>query len=171
MKKIIALVLCIVLTLSFAACTAGNKDNKKSNAQTGSKAQIAKSLTSFDTIDDAAKAAGFEVTAPDEISGKKLTLIQGIKNASETGYNTISLTYGDSKITLRKGKGADDVSGDYNDYADIGISDVGGKSITQYGIDLKVYKAIWTDGDFSYSITAENGLSSEEIDAIAAKLA
>lgn len=172
MKKIIALVLCTILALTFTACTAGDKSDKKNDdAQTGSNAQIANPITDFGSVDEATKAAGFDITAPDEIDGKKLTLVQGIKNADETGYDIISLSYGDGEIMLRKGRGADDVSGDYNEYADIAVDNIGGKSVTMRGIENNVYKATWTDGDFSYSVVADNGLSHEDISAIATKLA
>lgn len=58
---------------------------------------------------------------------------------------------------VRKGQGAGDVSGDYDDYAEVSEEHLGDVTMTLKGEGGKVMLATWTDGGYSYSISAAPG--------------
>lgn len=62
---------------------------------------------------------------------------------------------GASELRIRKGTGSEDISGDYNVYPEKRIVAVKSAIVTIEGSDGKVSKAVWTDGDYAYSITAD----------------
>lgn len=192
-KKWMALVLCAVLALSLVACgTSGNNtqndttddtsnsttdDTTNDTGSTNSGAtdtdtstdtadgstEIANPYVDCETLEEAGELAGFDISVPDEIDGG---YTQGTIQAVEN--EMIQVTYtteAGEEITLRKGTGTEDISGDYNEYAEENTLDVDGTSVTARGDGL-VYAATWTDGTYTYAITASAGLESDSISAL-----
>jgi hypothetical protein len=153
MKKFIVLTLCVVMSLTVIACS--NKSQQKEKEVTNEETtQIPNPFEDFQTIDEAEKSAGFEISdiksIPDTYS---LTAIRAIEN------DLIELIYqdGENEIRVRKAKGNEDISGDYNEYKDSNTVEINNASVTMKGNDGKVSVATWVDGDYSYSITADVG--------------
>ena len=193
-KKWMALVLCAVLSLSLVACgTSGNNtqndttddttnsttDDTNSTGSTDSgttdtdtstdseddgNVQITSPFVDCETLEEAGELAGFDISVPDEIDGG---YTQGTIQAVEN--EMIQVTYtteAGEEITLRKGTGTEDISGDYNEYAEENTLDVDGTSVTARGSDGLVYAATWTDGTYTYAITASAGLESDSVSAL-----
>ena len=193
-KKWMALVLCAVLALSLVACgTSGNNtqndttddtsnsttdDTTNDTGSTNSGAtdtdtsaetadgstEIANPYVDCETLEEAGELAGFDISVPDEIDGG---YTQGTIQAVEN--EMIQVTYtteAGEEITLRKGTGTEDISGDYNEYAEENTLDVDGTSVTARGSDGLVYAATWTDGTYTYAITASAGLESDSVSAL-----
>jgi hypothetical protein len=156
MKKWTAILLCLLLAASLAACAA--KTEKTSGGD-----QIANPFVSCETMQDAAKLAGFEMTAPETVDGYPDRAISAI----EKDMIQVDFTGGDNRLTLRKAAGSDDVSGDYNTYAETNAVTVGELSVTMKGNDGQVSVATWTDGGYSYAIDASGAaLSADQAAAL-----
>ena len=82
--------------------------------------QIANPWSEYKSVSDAAKAAGVEFTAPDKLGDYPLAYIQAMKDLVDLRYKK-----GESVICVRKGKGTDDVSGDYNTYDSVSEKKIG----------------------------------------------
>ena len=126
----------------------GNDEGSDDNVQ------IPNPLVEYETLADAEAAAGFDFAVPDEIDGnspKSYIVIDG--------SGIIEVTYGDNAVSLRKAEGSEDISGDFNTYSDIINAGVGEVSITMREKDGNVFSAIWTDGGFTYSLYAADGIS------------
>ena len=192
-KKWMALVLCAVLALSLVACgTSGNNtqndttddttnsttDDTNSTGSTNSGAtdtdtstdtadgstEIANPYVDCGTLEEAGELAGFDISVPDEIDGGYTQgTIQAVENEM---IQVIYTTEAGEEITLRKGTGTEDISGDYNEYAEENTLDVDGTSVTARGSDGLVYAATWTDGTYTYAITASAGLESDSVSAL-----
>ena len=193
-KKWMALVLCAVLSLSLVACgTNGNNtqndttddttnsttDDTNSTGSTDSgttdtdtstdseddgNVQITSPFVDCETLEEAGELAGFDISVPDEIDGGYTQgTIQAIENEM---IQVIYTTEAGEEITLRKGTGTEDISGDYNEYAEENTLDVDGTSVTARGNDGLVYAATWTDGTYTYAITASAGLESDAVTAL-----
>ena len=193
-KKWMALVLCAVLALSLVACgTSGNNtqndttddtsnsttdDTTNDTGSTNSGAtdtdtstdtadgstEIANPYVDCETLEEAGELAGFDISVPDEIDGGYTQgTIQAVENAM---IQVIYTTEAGEEITLRKGTGTEDISGDYNEYAEENTLDVDGTSVTARGSDGLVYAATWTDGTYTYAITASAGLESDSVSAL-----
>lgn len=169
MKKIIIFTICAVMALSFIGCTAQEQKDAEQGS-IGENVQIINPFENYDSIEEAAKDLGFDVKAPESACGKKLSSVSA-STAERGGYDMIELLYGeDNELCIRKGKGSDDISGDYSEYTEVTKVNFADKDITLKGDDGKVYTAIWTDGEFSYSIYAESGISADEMSSLAAEI-
>ena len=193
-KKWLALVLCAVLALSLVACgTSGNNtqndttddtsnsttdDTTNDTGSTNSGAtdtdtstdtadgstEIANPYVDCETLEEAGELAGFDISVPNEIDGGYTQgTIQAVENEM---IQVIYTTEAGEEITLRKGTGTEDISGDYNEYAEENTLDVDGTSVTARGSDGLVYAAAWTDGTYTYAITASAGLESDAVTAL-----
>ena len=199
MKKIMALVMAALTVAALASCTAAQEKNSVSAetkaaapaatqaavkttapaaTQTAKTAeateeadgnigeQIANPFTECKNADEAESAAGFAMTVPEKLpAGFSLNVIEAIKG------EMIQYIYenGDKQLTLRKGTGGD-ISGDYNEYSEKTTVSLGGRQITEKGDGGRIYVAIWSDGGFSYSVTADGGLSGAEMLALASAM-
>lgn len=65
-------------------------------------------------------------------------------------------------VTFRQSLGTEDNSGDYNEYAETEIREIGGMSVTLKGDGETCSLATWSDGIYAYSANAEPGLGAEE---------
>ncbi len=108
------------------------------------------------TIEEAAKAAGFDFTLPSSIpDGYTEPKIRAVSNTMiEVIYTT-----SEDKLTARKAAKTGDISGDYNIYAEEESVDVGDLKVELKGNDGNVSVATWTDGDYSYSVSTRTGLA------------
>lgn len=125
-------------------------------------AQIPNPFTDHATLKEAAKAVGFELTAPEEVNGSLRQNIQTING------KMIQVLYGndENKICIRKAPGSDDISGDYNVYPTITSVRMNGAKVTMKGKNNLVHLATWTSGRYSYSILAWAGMSNADISAL-----
>ena len=186
MKKLSALLLAVILVLSLAACAQSAKpaakpdqpaqtetaDSKNAQAETAEteNVQIPNPWTDYDSKDDAAQAAGFDLAVPDEISGCSEKSYRVLSAEGDVMFESIYASGEDETARIRKAPGADDVSGDYNEYAETETVDVDGGSVTMKGEDGLVKLAVWTNGDYSYALSVESGLSQNDMAALVSNI-
>lgn len=148
------------------------------------------------TLADAQNTAGFSFKIPGEIQGvsanvfrtlnKELIEVIYLKdydandansdqttasaddNASEPSYTEIARI---RKCRYDKSSVEDsaDISGDYNICSETSTATIGTREVTMKGDNGMVKTAIWTDGDYSYSISTD-GFSADEISALIAEI-
>ena len=166
MKKAIIISMCVVVAFALAACAAkAGVASTASTASTAAKtaastdgaAQIANPFVSCGSLGEAGKIAGFDMTAPD-VAGYTGPVIEAIKGSL---IQTI-WTKGDDEVMIRKAKGTDDVSGDYNTYSETKQTTLSGFNVTLKGEGGSIMNAVWTSGGFSYAIDATGAGLSEE---------
>ncbi len=162
MRKLIALALCAVAALSLAAC--GEK--KEEPAVTGN-IQIANPFVDYDSLEEAAKAAGFGMDAPARVEGFDETLIQLMSGK----MLQVIYSSGDDRLLVRKAAGSDDISGDYNSYSREQTLTLDGRTVTLRGDGDTVSVATWTDGGYTYAVDADTPMSVEVITALIAQIA
>lgn len=124
---------------------------------------IANPFIECKSMDEAAKAAGFDMTAPDSIEDYEEKTVQ-VMEGDSTNSAMIEVIYSDGKdneICVRKAKGNDSISGDYEEYAQKKLVDVGDVKVTMKGTKNFVNVAEWTEDGYTYSIGAygSSGLS------------
>ena len=119
MKKIL---LMSVLCLAIVAC--GKKEEAKqeiaetTNVTQKESTQIPNPFVEVKNLDEASKIAGFTLEVPETYEDYKQQVIQAIENdmieviylEEESGYEG---------LRIRKAKGTDDISGDYNEYRNV----------------------------------------------------
>jgi len=112
------------------------------------------------SLQDAEKQAGFKLTLPEKMpEGYSQNVIKTIKK------EMVQVLYenGEKEILIRKAKGNDDISGDYNEYSENKTVTVGSLQISTRGNNGKVSVATWVDSEYTYSISV--GFEEEGLDA------
>lgn len=178
MKKFIVCTLCIALTLALAACGGRNiaADGKETliggdssswgpsnqTTQATENAQIPSPWQECSSLEEAAKVAGFSFTAPETVDGYGETYIAAVENdVAEVIFSKGEDD--DAQISFRKGNGNEDISGDCNVYDSVETRQIDGKDVTVKSNDGVIYTAIWTDGSYSYAISARTGMTEEQL--------
>ncbi len=171
MKKIL---LMSVLCLAIIAC--GKKEEtKQETAETTNviqkeSTQIPNPFVEVKNLDEASKIAGFTLEVPETYEDYKKQVIQAIENdmieviylEEESGYEG---------LRIRKAKGTDDISGDYNEYRNVETVKVGDYDVTEKGDEGNIFIATWTDGTYSYAIdVAEASLTKDTIDNLVSNI-
>lgn len=153
MKKMLAFALSAVMALSLAACGSNGKPEENS-------LEIPNPFTECETMDEAAKLAGFGLCAPDAVDGQEKTAIRVL---TEGGLVEVIYGSGDDRAVIRKAAGSEDISGDYTEYAESNTVAVGEIQVTMQGGNGQVRLAAWTNDGYTYSIGvyAETGVSSD----------
>ena len=75
----------------------------------------------------------------------------------------ITYTKKKSKLTIRKGIGTVDISGDYNNYSDINENIIDGVTVTTRGNDNLIFNATWNNDNYTYAIVSNTGIDSGDI--------
>ena len=164
MKKIL---LMSVLCLAIVAC--GKKEEAKqetaetTNVTQKESTQIPNPFVEVKNLDEASKIAGFTLEVPETYEDYKQQVIQAIED------DMIEVIYYDENsehegLRIRKAKGTDDISGDYNEYKDVETVKVGDFEIIEKGSEGNISVATWNDGTYSYAIdVAEASLTKDTI--------
>lgn len=71
-------------------------------------------------------------------------------------------------VTLRQTLGTEDNSGDYNVYAETTTREVAGLQVTLKGDSQGYSLAVWNDGTYAYSLSAEPSLAAAEWETVIA---
>ena len=164
MKKILLMSL---LCLAVVAC--GKKEEiKEETAEVVNTTQeqnygIPNPYEIVDTLDEASKIAGFDLSVPATYGEYKNQVINAIED------DMIEVVYFEKEsenegLRIRKAKGTDDISGDYNEYKNVETVKVGDYDVTEKSDGGNILVAIWTDGTYSYAINTDRAeLSKEDI--------
>ena len=157
MKKIL-----LISLLCLAVVSCGKKEEVKEEVAEVSTTQtqdygVPNPFEIVDTLDEAAKIAGFSLEAPTEYADYNSLVIQAIAD------DMIEVIYFDAEKTheglrIRKAVGTDDISGDYNEYKEEIVVKLGELEITEKGNYGNISVATWTDGTYSYSINVDEAL-------------
>lgn len=140
------------------------EDSSQKDAQTseGENTQIPNPFVDCETMADAEKLAGFEMTVPEQIEGYEKELIQAIDGELIQVFYVNSENEED-EILIRKGVGSDDISGNYEDFAEVSTAAAGDLEVTLKGNDGKVTVAVWTTGSYTFSVQVDAGASQDEM--------
>ena len=125
--------------------------------------QIPNPFTEHETLEQAAQAAGFKLTAPDAANGSDSRVFRTMED------KLLEIVYhkGDEETArIRKAPGSDDISGDYTVYPQVSKVPVKGNPVTMSGSDDKVSLAVWTDSGYTYAVSAAGGISGSDMTAL-----
>lgn len=118
--------------------------------------QLPNPIVEYETLEQAQSVVGFTLTVPDSLRIVGYSVIAG-----ETLHVELDGGY------LRKAKGAEDISGDYNVYDSTSETEISGKSVTLKGNGGKVMLAIWSENGYTYCAAMQNGVTESEMLSIA----
>lgn len=123
-------------------------------------AEIANPFVSCQTLEDAAKLAGFSVKLPDGVEPLTIRAVEG-------SMIEVLCEQDGQQLTLRKAVGTQDISGDYTVYSETDVQECGEKTVTLKGEPGAVMTATWSSGGYAYALRAQAGLDREAMLALA----
>ena len=178
MKKKVVMMVCsmaaLVMAVSIMGCgkkaeadQAGTEISEDGAAQAAEDSedentQIPNPFVDCETKADAEKLAGFEMTVPEQIEGYEQKLFQAIDGELIQVFYA-SQEKEEDEILIRKGVGSDDISGNYEEFAEVRTAAAGDLEVTLKGNDGKVTVAVWTTGSYTFSIQVDAGASQDEM--------
>ena len=170
MKKLLTLVLAALMILSLAACGQKVPDDRRDpeggNVPDGAgNMQIGNPWIDCETLNDAAKVAGFDIAVPGKFDSYPIKVYQAIeKSMIQVIYYDGALDAEVTKrIIVRKGIGTEDISGDYNEYSEKETAQMHGIDVLLKGDKGLIHCATWTKDGYSFAITADKGLTKEAL--------
>ena len=173
MKKLLIFTVTAAMLLSLAACTQNVTPDTQLDAPVQEETipdnqQIPNPWTDCASKEEAAQLAGFDLTAPDEIAGTGEDAYQVMTGEDIETIFEIDYASGEERAAyVRKAPGADDISGNCNDYTEVETIEENGVKLTLKGNDGLVNLAVWTDGGYSYALNVTDGLSQSDMTALA----
>lgn len=131
----------------------------KINTEAQNDVQIPNPFVDYETLEDAAAAAGFELTAPDTLDSYPQRTVQTMSK------EMIQIFYENDEhsVLVRKAAGDSDISGDYNVYSQKGTMDVDGLTVSVRGNDGLIMVAVWSDDGYTYAVDSDAGMSAENM--------
>lgn len=116
--------------------------------------------TDHASLKEAEEDAGFEIQIPDEIRGAKAVAFRNL------GTKMLEVIYydGDTEVArIRKGIGAEDISGDYNEYELDETVDTAGTQVTLKGSADGYALAVWNADGYAYAVSVTKEISKDEM--------
>lgn len=126
----------------------------------GENVQIPNPWQEYQTLEEAAAAAGFDLTVPESIDGyseKNISVLSGAESIFDITFRNDS-----EQVCIRKAAGTEDISSDYNVYDKTETVSVGELEVTEKGNGDSVNLALWNDGGYTYSLYISAGASADE---------
>ena len=160
MKKIVLLTLCAVMVLSFASCSNDKPETEEDPQTQAGSVGIANPWVNCVTISDAEELAGFTLSIPSDMpSGYTQKTIETVENE----MIQVIFESGDDTLLIRKAKGNEDISGDYNEYSENKTLTVVGMRVSTKGNNGRVNAATWVDGDYTYAVSTGAGIDPADL--------
>ena len=156
-KNLLVVLLVLTMIFTLVACNSAKKEEPKEEAQeeTEESTEIANPWSEADTLEAAVEGAGLKDFTFDE--GMSISL----GDVVPAGYRymekmvEIEVPIAAVEMTIRKGMGEEDISGDYNTYANEWTVDIDGTEVKCFGNrEEESTKTIWQTNDGSYAILA-----------------
>lgn len=156
-RNVLVMLLGVSVVVVLAACT----KKKEAESDGGGFAQIANPWTDCKDLKEAAKMAKFSFEVPESIGERKIVLIQNMSDKMIQVFYAVD-DEDTGKILLRKAPGSEDISGDYNEYAEKNEVKIDSLTVTEQGNDGKVSLVTWCSDGYSYAVSVSD-MSADEV--------
>lgn len=134
------------------------KLNQKNDIES---AAVASPYQEVNSLQEASEIAGFDMKVPESIGEYNNQLISVIDGKIiEVRY--LSSDEKDTGIIIRKSRGDEDISGDYNTYSTNITENIYGKDVNLRGDGEKIFVAAWTEDGFSYAVATNDYIMDKE---------
>ena len=176
MKKIIALLMTCLMAVSLAACSysihdkekkeeSGTENIQEADTEAAAEAepeetgtQIPNPYVDYETLEEACEAAGVSLLLPDSIEGYERVDYQAIDGQM---VNVIYTAADGSMLLIRKAKGSEDISGDYNEYEHNSEQTINDIDVQVRGNGDTLSAAVWYDNGEAYSMTVDRPMEKD----------
>lgn len=176
-KRVILAAVGAAMVMGLGGC--GNSPAPTASAAAAERAEgsvrIGNPFTEVNSVSEAEEMTGFSITVPEAPAEYPDTCVRVMldsmievifENKAKETEDAIEEGY-----RIRKEAGAEDISGDYNEYAEASAVTVEGREVTMKGNDGTVSLAVWTADGYSYAVLAEeHPMTADEMSKIIAAI-
>ena len=120
--------------------------------------QIPNPYVDYETLEEACEAAGVSLLLPDSIEGYERVDYQAIDGQM---VNVIYTAADGSMLLIRKAKGSEDISGDYNEYEHNSEQTINDIDVQVRGDGDTLSAAVWYDNGEAYSMTVDRPMEKD----------
>lgn len=120
--------------------------------------QIPNPYVDYETLEEACEAAGVSLRLPDSIEGYERIDYQAIDGQM---INVIYTAADGSMLLIRKAKGSEDISGDYNEYEHNSEQTINDIDVQVRGDGDTLSAAVWYDNGEAYSMTVDRPMEKD----------
>ena len=120
--------------------------------------QIPNPYVDYETLEEACEAAGVSLRLPDSIEGYERIDYQAIDGQM---INVIYTAADGSMLLIRKAKGSEDISGDYNEYEHNSEQTINDIDVQVRGNGDTLSAAVWYDNGEAYSMTVDRPMEKD----------
>ena len=165
-KKIVMTGLCV---LALAGCGSAKENAADETPESSADTEIAVPFHEADSEEEAEKEAGFVISVPETVNGavsRKFIVFND--------HTLIDVRYldaeGNEVLSVRKCTEQENVSGDYNEYAEEKTVVSGSVTVTAKENDGTVYTAEWNDGTYGYSLHSDAGMDEDTLVSLVSEI-
>ncbi|MGG0812862.1 hypothetical protein ABE142_09295 [Paenibacillus alvei] len=137
-----------------------HQDDTVPNVQGPGPVLVSPGIKEYSSLQELVAGIGFEVNGIGDIPFE-------VEDTSylSIGVETAQIRYSgvNNSLTFRISPGTNDNSGNYEEYGDANIIQIGNEQVTIKGNQGKYELAIWNSHGFSYSLSLKKGVSEEEL--------
>lgn len=134
---------------------------KNTEASDSTQASVANPYQEVSSLSDAASIAGFSLSVPEADSSYPKQVVN-VVNQSMIQVDYTTSDGSDTEYTVRKAQGSNDISGDYNSYANSEQKTVNGATVTLKGNGDTWSVATWTSNGYTYAVDTAGHPMSED---------
>ena len=138
------------------AAAAAETATEEEPEETGT--QIPNPYVDYETLEEACEAAGVSLLLPDSIEGYERVDYQAIDGQM---VNVIYTAADGSMLLIRKAKGSEDISGDYNEYEHNSEQTINDIDVQVRGNGDTLSAAVWYDNGEAYSMTVDRPMEKD----------
>ena len=120
--------------------------------------QIPNPYVDYETLEETCEAAGVSLLLPDSIEGYERVDYQAIDGQM---VNVIYTAADGSMLLIRKAKGNEDISGDYNEYEHNSEQTINDIDVQVRGNGDTLSAAVWYDNGEAYSMTVDRPMEKD----------
>jgi hypothetical protein len=120
--------------------------------------QIPNPYVDYESLEEACEAAGVSLRLPDSIEGYERIDYQAIDGQM---VNVIYTAADGSMLLIRKAKGSEDISGDYNEYEHNSEQTINDIDVQVRGNGDTLSAAVWYDNGEAYSMTVDRPMEKD----------
>ncbi len=120
--------------------------------------QIPNPYVDYETLEETCEAAGVSLLLPDSIEGYERVDYQAIDGQM---VNVIYTAADGSMLLIRKAKGSEDISGDYNEYEHNSEQTINDIDVQVRGNGDTLSAAVWYDNGEAYSMTVDRPMEKD----------
>ena len=168
MKK---LSLCIITALSLLSLGILTACGVSATPKEAGSAQLPNPFIPCASIEDANEILGFTAAVPSILPDGYETAAIAAVSSSDPAFVQIRYENGEKTITYRIGKGSGNISGDYNSYEFTKTLEAVENILTCSGAGELIYNAVWEADGYTYSLTATDGITENELQELVESIA